>query len=425
MGIQVNEIYPRVVAANRRHTLCFRLSGDGLTAGDLQVKLMPMESYAVSHAPDYWSHHSDRYEWADLTACGDGVYSADLDFAGEQRYAVKLRMGEDIFYSGYVYAIEEDLASLRPYKGDTHLHTNRSDGKDSPFDAACAYRTAGYDFMAVTDHGRYAPSVELSAELAPLTDRFYVMPGEEVHPKGGSYFHIVSLGANRHITETFEQHPEEAEAGIRHILDTRDLSCLPDPRAAAIRIFIASRIRSAGGVAVLTHPFWETDGEYNMQTVECIYHMRHGDFDTLEVLGGNDDTGNGNNLLEMLWQEQKAEGVRMPVVGSSDCHNVNVWCDYDHFGFQFTLVFAAGHSDLLAAIREGRTVAVDRRSDKHFRCVGDYRYAKYARFLMAEYYPAYTALCAAHAEALKARDTAALATAETAIADYQEKFYAV
>ena len=425
MGIHLNDMYPRVVAANSRQTLHFFLCGDGLADSVPQVRIMPMEIYDISHSPDYWSHHADRYDWVDLTHVGGDKYTVDYTFGAEQRYAVKFRLGEEIGYPYYLYAIEADLAPLRPFKGDTHLHTNRSDGADEPFVSACAYRAAGYDFMAVTDHGRYYPSVDLATEIQPLTKAFYVMPGEEVHPKGGSYFHIVSLGADRHITEVFEQRPEEAAAAIDEILATRDLSCLPDPRAAAYRIYIASQIRSAGGVAVLTHPFWETDSEYSMQPAECMYHLRHGDFDTLEILGGNDDTGNGNNLLEQLYYQLRSEGVWTPVVGSSDGHTTTVHGDYDHFGFQFTLVFATDHTDLLTAIREGRAVAVDRRNDKHFRCVGDYRYVKYARFLMAEYYPYHTTLCAAHSAALAARDTEALAVAEAAISAHDDRFFGV
>jgi len=423
MGVQVNEAYPKVVSANRRHTLCFRLSGD--VSGIPEVKVQPMETYAVDHAPNYTSHDPARYSWISLTCQGDDLYTANVDFAGEQRYSVRLRLGEDVFYSGYAYAVDPDLAVLRPYKGDTHLHTNRSDGWDEPFDVAVAYRAAGYDFIAVTDHGRYYPWQELAAELAPLTKDFYIMPGEEVHPKGGSYFHVVALNARHHITEVFEQRPEEAEAAIQHILDTRDLSCLPDPYAAAMRIFIASEIRKAGGVAVMAHPFWESGDEYNYQMVEFLYHLRQGDFDALELLAGCDDTGNGNNLQELLWHDLRAEGVRIPVVGCSDAHVARCLCDYDHFSHQFTLLFAAGHEDLTTAIIDHRSVAVDRRDDKHFRCVGDYRYAKYARFLMAEYYPAFTALCERHAAALKARDTAALAAVEEEITAYREKFHSL
>ena len=423
MGIYVSDIYPRVVAADGRRRLYFRLDGD--VADVPAVRLQPMEVYGVSHAPDYWSHHSDRYPWVPLTPCGGGLYCADLDFGAEQRYTVKVRAGEEEPYHHYLYAVAPDLAPLRPFKGDMHLHTNRSDGADEPFAAACAYRAAGYDFIAVTDHGRYYPSDELQAELAPLTSRFRVMHGEEVHPKGGSYFHIVSLNADRHVTAVFEQHPDYAAARIDRILADNDLSACPDPRAAAIRLFIVEEIHRAGGFAVLAHPFWESGGEYNYPTAECLYHLRRGDFDALELLGGNDDTGNGNNLLELVWHDLRAEGYTIPIVGSSDAHTAAIHGDYDQFSRQFSLIFAADHDGLLPAVLDGRSVAVRRESDKHFRCIGAYRYAKYARFLMAEYYTARGGLDAAHAAALAARDTAAIAAAEADLAAFDAKFYAV
>ena len=422
MGFSIREMYPKVVAAHSRQTLYFRF---GREVEAPLARMLPMESFAVSHYPDYWSHHADRHPWVELTACGEDLWCADFDFAAEQRYCIKFQVEGETSWSHYLYAVDPDLALLRPYKGDTHLHTNRSDGKGEPFDVACAYRAAGYDFIAITDHGRYAPSDEVQKEMAPLTDRFYVMHGEEVHPKGGSYFHIVSLNANRHVTETFEQRADFANAEIERILAENDLSECVDPHAAAIRLFIVDEIHRAGGFAVLAHPFWETDSEYNYQTAECLYHLRKGHFDALELMGGNDDTGNGNNLLELVWHDLRAEGCRTPVVGSSDAHTTVLWSDYDHFSKQFSLIFAAGYDDLLPAVSEGRSVAVRRESDKHFRCVGDFRYAKYARFIMAEYYPAYTALCAAHSAALVQRDPAAIAAAEADIAAFQAKFYKV
>lgn len=422
MGFSITELYPKVVASHSRQTLYFRL--DGITEIP-KARLLPMEIYAVSHYPDYWSHHADRYPWVALTPCGDGLFCADFDFAEEQRYCVKCKAGEEISWSYYLYAVDPDLAALRPYKGDTHLHTCRSDGKGEPFEVACNYRAAGYDFIAVTDHGRYYPSDELQAEMGILTDRFYVMHGEEVHPKGGSYFHVVSLNANRHVSAVFEENPDYVKAQIERIVAQEDFSALPDPYAAAYRIFIAEEIRRAGGFAVLAHPFWETDQEYNYQPVECRYHIKNGHFDALELFGGNDGTGNGNNLLELVYHDLRAEGCRIPIVGSSDAHTTVNCGDYDHFSKQFSLIFATGYDNLLTAVSEGRSVAVRRESDKHFRCVGDYRYAKYARFIMAEYYPSYTALCAAHAEALSAHDEAALAATEKAIEAWQERFYRV
>ena len=425
MGIQLTETYPKVVATNSRQTLYFSLCGSDLESGVPQVKVQPMEVHTVSHAPEYLSHQEDRYPWISLTPAGDGLYCAPIDFAGEQRYSVKVRLGDNVFYSGYVYGVDPDLAALRPYKGDTHLHTNCSDGWESPWDTICAYRAVGYDFVAITDHGRYYPSVDTQAQLAPLTDRFYVMPGEEVHPKGGSCFHIVSLDAGRGVSPVLEQQPEYVAAEVDKILAQRDLSALPDPWAAAFRTFVAREIRRAGGIAVMAHPYWECGGEYNYQTVEFLHHWRQGDFDALELLAGCDDTGNGNNLQEILWNDLRVEGCRIPVVGASDAHVPRDRCDYDHFNHQFTLVFATGYDDLSAGIMDGRAVAVDRRDDKFFRCLGPYRYAKYARFLMREYYPAYGALTVAHAAALAAQDTAALAAAEAQIDAFLAKFYAL
>ena len=422
MGFCVSEMYPKVVAAHSRQTIYIRLEGD---VCEPQVRLAPMEIYNLPHYPDYWSHHADRYPWVALTDCGNGLWCADLDFADEQRYAVKCKVGEEVSWPYYLYAVDPDLALLRPYKGDTHLHTCRSDGKGEPFEVACHYRAAGYDFIAVTDHGRYYPSDELQAEMGILTDRFYVMHGEEVHPKGGSYFHIVSLDADRHVSAIFEENPDYVKGELDRIVAEEDVSALPDPYAAAYRIFIAAEIRRAGGFAVLAHPFWETDQEYNSQPVECRYHIRKGHFDALELFGGNDGTGNGNNLLELVYHELRGEGCRIPIVGSSDAHTTVNCGDYDHFAKQFSLIFATGYDDLLTAVSEGRSVAVRRESDKHFRCVGDFRFAKYARFMMAEYYPYYTTLCAAHADALAARDEAALTETEAAITAFQERFYAV
>lgn len=420
------ECYPKVVPAKAVTTLHFRFNQFERWGGVPEAKMQPMEHYGVSHAPEYLSHHEDRYPWMPLTEVEEGHYVGDFPFAGEQRYSVKVRWGDRVCYAGFAYAVEPDLAALRPYKGDMHLHTSRSDGNHPPFETAIAYRKAGFDFIAITDHGRYAPSVEAQAEFAALTRLFYVMPGEEVHNRGGGYFHIVHLNGAHSVNAVLEQQPEYIRQQVEAILAEReDLAALPDPWAAAFRIAVAGECHRAGGLAVLTHPFWESGGEYNMQTEEFLRHCRRGDFDVMEVLCGCDDVGNGNNLQELLWQELRAEGVRMPVIGTSDAHVIVVCSGYDHFNEQFTLIFATGYDNLADAIMDHRSVAVERLNDRRFRCIGDYRYAKYARFLMGEYYPGYSALAALHGEALAQRDAVAIAAAEREIEAYNGAFYGI
>lgn len=419
------EIYPKVVLANNSHTIYFSLDASETELISIEAKLQPMEAHTVSHFPNYLSHDEERYPWIPLSDSGDGLFCAKFEFGTEQRYSLKLRIGEEIVYSGYAYAIDGDLAELHPYKGDTHLHTNCSDGWEPPFETACAYRAAGYDFIAITDHGRYYPSIDTQAMIAPLTECFRILPGEEVHPKGGSYFHIVSLNARYGVSEILEKQHDYVRAETEKIIAERDLSSLPDPYAAAFRIFVANEIRKAGGVAIMAHPFWESGGEYNMQTEEFLFHMRNGDFDVLELPAGNDNEANGNNLEELLWHELKAEGCRIPIVGASDGHVPRVRTSYDFFNLQFSIVFAKGYEEIPSAILEGRAVAIDRRDDRYFRCIGNYRYAKYARFLMREYFPAYSSLTAAHASALSKRNRAAIADSEKNIDSFNEKFFSL
>jgi hypothetical protein len=80
-----------------------------------------------------------------------------------------------------IYALEDDLFTRRPYKGDLHIHSRRSDGQESPAYVAGACRRIGLDFMAVTDHRRYEPSLEAMEAYQDVDTDLRIYPGEEVH----------------------------------------------------------------------------------------------------------------------------------------------------------------------------------------------------------------------------------------------------
>ena len=67
-------------------------------------------------------------------ASKEGGLSVTLIFDFEQEYLMRLldskRQNLSIEFS--LYALENDLFSRRPYKGDLHMHTNRSDGMETP-----------------------------------------------------------------------------------------------------------------------------------------------------------------------------------------------------------------------------------------------------------------------------------------------------
>ena len=415
-------IYPRVFAADTENTLYFRFD-ERIDPEKLQVKIIPMEIHTVQHT-DFHINEGYRYPWADVKAESNSVFTTRYFFKGEQRHYVCVKYDDKALDRNYLYSVAPDLAKLRCYKGDTHLHTNCSDGEGTPFEVACAYRSVGCDFIAITDHHKYWPSVQGKEEVEALTSAFTVFKGEEIHNMDMGYFHLINFAGEKSVNEIIENDDAYVQAEIDKLLQTRDFENLQNPRSAAFRIFVANEIRKGGGVAILPHPYWNI-GEYQVQPEETVYHLRHGDYDVLEVLAANDYDGNGNNLQEMLYTDLRAEGCRIPVCGASDAHYALSRKTNGLFGIQFSLVFAESPAEIPEALKDERGIAVHQTDDTHFHVVGRYRYGKYARFLLREYYPTYKTLTAAHAAALAQKDTAAIAAAEDTIAKFNTTFFAL
>lgn len=421
MNIYVKELYPKVFKTNRKQRLYIRFEHDDkIDISLLQIKIQPMEKHSILHTEKFRIDEEDRYPYIPLDNLENDLYYTEYNFAFEQQYSVKIKYDGRYVSCSYLYALEDDLFELNSYKGDTHLHTCRSDGEGTPFEVACNYRAAGYDFIAITDHHKFEPSLEAQQEIKELTNEFFVFRGEEVHNKGMGYFHIINFNGESSINEIIETDDNYVESELNRILSENDFSMLSDPRSVAYRIFVAEHIRKANGVAIMAHPFWECYGEYHMQTEEFIYHWQKGHFDALEVIAGCDATGNGNNLQEMIRCDMLADGYKIPVVGSSDAHTTD---SRSLFNKQFTIVFAKNFDEVPDAIKNERAVAVESTDEACFRAVGKFRYAKYARFLMREYYPVFATLCQKHAFALKNKNFAEIITAEGEIDTFKSKFW--
>ena len=414
----VESIFPKVYSSHSTSRVSIKLSeysGEKIT-----IKIQPMEAYSIPHTPVFRIDEEDRYPY--LAAQGENdLRDVDFSFIEEQRYSVRVKADEEIIYHGYLYALDEDLSGLTAYKGDTHLHSCRSDGEGTPFEVAVAYRAANYDFIAITDHHRYAPSLEAREQLSPLTDLFTVFPGEEVHNKDMGYFHIVNFNGSSSVNDIIETDDEYVEGEIERILKSASLPENVDKRSMAYRIFVSEHIRKCGGVSIFAHPYWDVFGEYHCQTSEAVAHLRRGDFDALELLAGCDRTGNGNNIQVALWADLRADGVRIPIVGASDSHSTTK--SNSLFNKQFSIVFARSAEEIPDAIKAERSVAVLRRSDSDFEVFGSFRLVKYARFLLDEYLPLRLPLAVRHAEALAKRENKDIQTIEEELRSLDRLFF--
>ena len=121
--------------------------------------------------------------------CVEGVYAHRGEYTVDVHWDVhdSKRLGRGSFY-----AAPPDLFARRPLRCDMHIHTHYSDGNSSPARMAVRGRELGLDVAVITDHDRYAPSLEAMAAVERLGLNLITGPGEEI---SGPTWHIVAINA--------------------------------------------------------------------------------------------------------------------------------------------------------------------------------------------------------------------------------------
>ena len=293
-----------------------------------------------------------------------------------------------------VYSVEADLFSRRPYKGDTHIHSIRSDGKESPAYVAAACRRIGLDFMALTDHKKYAPSLEAQRAFRGVDLDLRIFAGEEVHPPE-SPVHIVNFGGRFSVNDLFAD-----EAAYRQAVEktAERLGRLPpgvDRYHHASAVWCFEKIREGGGLGVFCHPYWFTDHRYSPPGALTSYLFQTQPFDAYEVLGGFSYGDFDSNTLQVArYHDERAKGRRIPIVGASDSHGCEN-LDRGLFGWYSTMVFSPSLAleDLIGSIKDLYSVGVEAVPGDRPRPVGPVRLVKFALFLLREVFPQHDDLC--------------------------------
>jgi hypothetical protein len=395
------QVRPKVVCCNKPAKLTISALSD-------HARFLPGETiyvavYPMHERPFELNDEPDTYPPFPVTASEDGTLSFTVNCNREQEYSLRLLYKKDgvdelqKLCTLSIFAAEEDLYARRPYKGDTHVHTVGSDGRESPGAVAATYRRAGFDFLAITDHGTYEPSLEAIERMEGIPSDLSLFPGEEVHIPEGSHIHAVNFGSSLRVNQYYRDNKEEVDKEVLKIMEELDDAC-PDKREYAYRVWIARRIQQGGGLAIFVHPHWVTQDFYSIADDITEYAFIRGDYDAFELLNGMDIFS--NNMQTAFYFDQRAKGRNIPIVGASDSHGT--WEPGRHFEDLYTYVFA--HDRTLEGIKESvksyYSVAIEEYRGEHFRIYGDYRMVRYAIFLAKEYFPLYKKLCAEQGESL-------------------------
>lgn len=337
-------------------------------------------------------------------------------FAGEQEHLLVVNtVGENGAIlrkrEFHIYSLEQDLMALHPFKGDFHMHSMRSDGREAPSYIAARYRQMGFDFISVTDHRKIEPSREAMEYWKPYDLDFKLYPGEEVHTVDNPV-HIINFAGKHSVNALCQDDVEKYRQEVAEIEKT-----IPDKKDGVNYFEVAAtewafnKIREAGGLAVFCHPYWYcAQFVINEGLISAIFRRRR--FDAFEMIGGfPKHQFESNNFQVVRYFEEQTKGSRFPVVGLSDSHGTDTfrstWAgsqanavnskDAALAGWYYTIILAESDSaeDLIAGVKKFRSVAVSDITGETPHIYGDFRVVKYVSFLMREYFPFHTHLCAA------------------------------
>lgn len=396
--LEYYDIFPKVLCTEAEASVTIRALGDHVAfdaAGKYRVKLIPMNDTLVNLP-------GRVYQTADVVF-EEGALHFSCLLPGEQQYAVLLQRREGEDWKNCcelrIYALRPDLFGLRPFRGDMHCHTCRSDGAEGPSVVAANYRKAGFDFLAITDHGQYGPSLEAIRAYEAIPMSFRLFPGEEVHPPGNNS-HTIHFGGDHSINEIFRKNPEQYEQEVDGIERKLEIPAQVNGREYASLLWVYRQIRKAGGLAVMAHPCWIQEEAYHISRAMYRYLLKTQPFDALELTCGQ--SPEENQLQVSLWQQMREEGYVVPVVGSSDSHGT---VNSQWFGLSKMIVLAkACEKDaIIDAVKARQTAVLEQYHGENFpRVYGENRIVEFVLFLLAEYMPLHDELCFEEGRLMKA-----------------------
>ena len=373
------DILPRILRAGQTNTITIRPRFDHVRFSDgnnYQLTLQPLDGPA------------SQAQTLNLEA-RQGVVSFQAAFPLEGEYVLLLNSNlserERGFARFHLYALDSDLFQRRPYKGDIHMHSHYSDGFEAPaYVAACCRRT-GLDFMAITDHARYAPSLEAMAAYSGKPIDLRIFPGEEVHSPDNPT-HIVNFGGEFSVNGLFDSESYRNE--VRMLVgQLPPLNAGVDRKAYASCLWTFDKIRQAGGLGVFCHPYWVSINRFDNPAALTELLLQLQPFDALELIGGFFPFESESNHLQVTrYHEARVRGKRIPIVGVSDAHG----CERGElFGWYYTIVFSPSLElpDLIQSIKDLFSVAVEAMPNQPMRAHGPFRLVRYAQFLLREIFP--------------------------------------
>ena len=405
------DIFPKVIPVGKEVSVTVKPRG-GHAAFDKTKEYTVAIHTTTEGIPSTYPGRNNYISYQ-MTPSEDGCFHVVHTFKKECEYYIRILLEDKRLVQLSVYAVEEDLVGRYPYIGDMHMHSTRSDGKEHPFIVAANYRKAGYDFMAITDHRKYYPSLETRNFYEPLGLDVKFYPGEEIHLPGND-IHIVNFGGDYSINgllDCSQQYAvkgadpvwrsitgicpdvmteEQYRAEVNALAETLDIPDNVEKFPYAACVWICNHIKKANGLGIFAHPYWISN-VYQVPEDFTDHMFKTHPFDAFEVFGGL-TYFQQNGYQVQKYHDFRAKGIQVPIVGNTDTHGSTPYNADWHSARSMVLAYANTRDEIVGAVKSFYNVAIQDIKD-HVEVLGTLRMMKYCWFLYEHYLPIHDELC--------------------------------
>ncbi|MGM0830563.1 MAG: CehA/McbA family metallohydrolase [Bacillota bacterium] len=209
----------------------------------------------------------------------------------------------------------------RWYKGDLHLHTNHSDGAYTVSEVVENVRSAGLEFLALTDHNTFSQNIQY-----PVVEDIAIIPGVELTTNKG---HANFYGVHQPFLDFRCRSKEDVHGKMDEGI-------------------------SNGSLYSINHP--------HCQYCPWEWGLEQFDISMVEIWNGPWSEANQKTLD--WWDSQLKQGKRVVAIGGSDTHREHERIKY---GVPTTWLNAWRHSPgkLVEAMKSGKA-CVTRTPESHW-----------------------------------------------------------
>ena len=222
------------------------------------------------------------------------------------------------------------------YKGNTHSHTNRSDGHLTPDELVSVYKRKGYNFLAITEHNLFTEFTLYD------TDDFVLLSGMEmtIPAKKGSVqeYHAIVLQGSK------KQH---AEAKLPKYIHNQEIA----PKASDTQEQLQDTLNDAylrGYNLILAHPYWSRLEPNQISKIRNITG--------LEVFNNCSDVLENVGESTVYWDCSLNDGSKLWGFAADDNHNFFPYgsSGCDSFGaYIIVKAKSLSNEDIIQAITDG------------------------------------------------------------------------